>query len=196
MMMNIDALIQDMTTLHREAIPVWTQSGVQFQRDGLLKPIEENHGFNLQLWLAEDRARREDMGHSFVYQAKRDIDHFNQQRNNRMEAIDEYLEQTITLATGEHCPIHSETPGMMIDRLSILSLKSYHMGLQAVRNTADETHRQLCGQKLRVLQAQHAQLTQCLQQLLHDLVLQARTFRRYHQFKMYNDPTLNPELHG
>lgn len=195
LVMNIDALTQDITDLHHKTIPIWTESGVCCDYESILKPIAENHGFNFQLWLAEDRARREDMGHHFVYQAKREIDQHNQQRNNRMEAIDEWLEQHITLATPEHCPIHSETPGMMIDRLSILSLKLYHMGLQTVRNTADDDHRQLCTQKLRVLEAQHTQLTQCLQQLLHDLVSQTRTFRRYHQFKMYNDPNLNPELH-
>ena len=31
-------------------------------------------------------------------------------------------------------PLHSETPGMIIDRLSILSLKVYHMRLEAGRN--------------------------------------------------------------
>ncbi|PJD92395.1 MAG: hypothetical protein CK424_05665 [Legionella sp.] len=194
--MNIDTLIENITHLHRNAIQEWSTADIQLQHDGLLKLVEENHSFNFQLWRAEDRARREDMGHSFVYHAKRDIDHYNQQRNNRMEAIDGWLADTLELSSHKDCPIHSETPGMMIDRLSILSLKSYHMGLQAVRPTADDAHRQLCAQKLETLHAQHKHLTSCLQQLLKDLTLQLRTFYRYHQFKMYNDPTLNPELYS
>jgi hypothetical protein len=113
-----------------------------------------------------------------------------------MEAVDEFLATTITLSAKESCPVHSETPGMIIDRLSILSLKSYYMTAQTTRDSADEAHRQLCAQKLCILQAQHSQLSQCLRQLLQDLVLQTRTFRRYHQLKMYNDPSLNPELYS
>lgn len=194
--MNIDTLINDITKLHRDTIHEWSNGDIQLRFDGLLKLVEENHSFNFQLWRAEDRARREDMGHSFVYHAKRDIDQFNQQRNNRMEAIDEWLANTLQPSHQENCPIHSETPGMMIDRLSILSLKSYHMGVQAVRPTADDAHRQLCAQKLEILHAQHQHLTSCLRQLLKDLTLHIRTFYRYHQFKMYNDPTLNPELYS
>lgn len=194
--MNFDILLEEIQNLHQNAILRWHDGPVQIQNDGLLQLVEENHAFNFQLWQAEDRARREDKGHSFVYQAKRAIDHFNQQRNNRMEAVDEFLANTITLSVKESCPVHSETPGMIIDRLSILSLKSYYMTAQTTRDSADAAHRQLCTQKLLILQAQHRQLSQCLRQLLQDLVLQTRTFRRYHQLKMYNDPSLNPELYS
>ncbi|MGV3739778.1 MAG: DUF4254 domain-containing protein [Gammaproteobacteria bacterium] len=194
--MNIENLVQDIKRIHRDSTIRWQNSAVQIQEKEFLQLIEENHAFNFQLWQAEDRARREDMGHSFVYEAKRAIDYFNQQRNNRMEAIDDYLANTITLSVAETCPVHSETPGMIIDRLSILSLKSHYMLAQTRRETADETHRQLCTQKFRILQAQHTQLTECLQNLLQDVILQIRTFRRYHQFKMYNDPSLNPELYS
>jgi hypothetical protein len=194
--MNFDILLEEIQDLHQNAILRWHNGPVQIQNEGLLQLVEENHAFNFQLWQAEDRARREDKGHSFVYQAKRAIDHFNQQRNNRMEAVDEFLATTITLSAKESCPVHSETPGMIIDRLSILSLKSYYMTAQTTRDSADEAHRQLCAQKLCILQAQHSQLSQCLRQLLQDLVLQTRTFRRYHQLKMYNDPSLNPELYS
>ena len=194
--MNFDILLEEITDLHQTAIHRWHDGPVQIQNKGLLQLIEENHAFNFQLWQAEDRARREDKGHSFVYEAKRAIDHFNQQRNNRMEAIDEYLANIITLSVAETCPVHSETPGMIIDRLSILSLKSYHMTAQTTRAGAEESHHQLCKQKLHILHAQHSQLSLCLRQLLKDFVLQTRTFRRYHQLKMYNDPSLTPELYS
>lgn len=194
--MNFDTLIKDMTALHQDAIPLWEDAPIQHQHTGLLLLVEENHAFNFQLWQAEDRARRDDMGHSFVYQAKRAIDHFNQQRNNRMEAIDELLANMLPLSIEKSCPVHSETPGMIIDRLSILSLKSYYMTGQTIRASADEAHHELCKQKLSILHAQHTQLSQCLRSLLEDLVMQTRTFRRYYQFKMYNDPSLNPELYS
>lgn len=193
--MNIHHLVQDISRLHHAKIPIWQAAEIEITQVGLLKHVEENHAFNFQLWHAEDRARREDMGHSFVYAAKRAIDSFNQQRNNCMEAIDAWLANAITLSTAEDCPVHSETPGMIIDRLSILSLKSHYMAVQTMRPDVDETHHHLCQQKLHILRAQHQQLTGCLQDLLQDLSQQTRTFRRYHQFKMYNDPTLNPELY-
>lgn len=194
--MNFDTLLHDITCLHQDSIRLWQDAPVQIRQEGLLQLVEENHAFNFQLWQAEDRARREDMGHSFVYQAKRAIDHFNQQRNNRMEGIDEFLAKMITLSVAETCPVHSETPGMIIDRLSIISLKSHYMSAQTTRESADDAHRQLCTHKLSILHAQHAQLSKCLRSLLEDLVSQTRTFRRYHQFKMYNDPSLNPELYS
>ena len=194
--MNIPKLIEDISRLHRDSIVRWQNATIQIQEKELLRLIEENHAFNFQLWQSEDRARREDMGHSFVYEAKRAIDCFNQQRNDRMEAIDDYLAKSLTLPEANSCPVHSETPGMIIDRLSILSLKSYYMFAQTTRKNASEAHRQLCEKKFQTLELQHTQLTECLQNLLQDIVLKTRTFRRYHQFKMYNDPNLNPELYS
>lgn len=172
------------------------QNNVQDSQTHFFKLVEENFMFNYQLWHAEDRARRDDMGYEFVYHAKREIDAHNQQRNNRMEAIDTWLCNTLKPTTSSECPVHSETPGMMIDRLAILTLKSYHMMQQANRTNAADIHRENCLKKLQVLTAQQKQLTHCLDALLQETHNKTRTFQVYHQFKMYNDPTLNPELYG
>jgi hypothetical protein len=181
--------------LHKQSIVLWKENGVNFQYDAFLKLVEENHAFNFKLWHAEDRARREDMGFEFVYDAKREIDACNQQRNNRMEAMDEWLYLTLKPAHPSECPVNSESPGMIIDRLSILSLKSYHMEIQANRPDASDEHRKSCTGKLEVIHQQLNQLTHCLKQLFDDVRSKNRTFRVYHQFKMYNDPSLNPELY-
>lgn len=186
----------DVAELQRGSILHWEQHGFGLRETGCYKAIEENHGFNFQLWHAEDRARREDMGPEFVYKAKREIDHFNQQRNNRMEQIDTWVFNELEPVAPSVCPVHSETPGMMIDRLSILALKTYYMGIQATRTGVDDVHQQTCLAKLNVIHEQKTQLQQCLHQLLEDVVLKKRTFRVYHQFKMYNDPSLNPQLYS
>ncbi len=183
------------TTLHSQCIIQWKTTGVKYQYKEFLQLVEENHAFNFQLWHAEDRARRDDMGYEFVYHAKREIDFCNQQRNNRMEAMDEWLFKRLTPASPEHCPVNSESPGMIIDRLSILSLKAYHMALQTERQDVNEEHRNTCAAKLDVIHQQLDQLTLCLEQLLNEIHKKSRTFRIYHQFKMYNDPSLNPELY-
>ncbi|MFI4919089.1 MAG: DUF4254 domain-containing protein [Legionellales bacterium] len=182
------------TELHHDCILAWKATGIAYQQQGVYQLVEENHAFNYQLWHAEDKARRNDMGYEFVCHAKREIDHFNQQRNNRMEALDEWIFNALQPAPADACPVNSESPGMMIDRLSILSLKSYHMALQTERRDVDQAHRNQCQSKVGVIQQQLQQLQACLKQLLEEVVTNTRTFRVYHQFKMYNDPTLNPEL--
>lgn len=183
------------TTLHKECILQWKSNELAPEYQGFFQLVQQNHAFNYQLWHAEDRARREDMGFEFVYLAKREIDACNQQRNNRMEAMDEWLFNELKPAQPSLCPVHSESPGMIIDRLSILSLKTYHMALQVNREDVDAVHRQTCVDKLGVIQQQLEQLTSCLKELFNEVLTKKRTFRVYHQFKMYNDPTLNPELY-
>jgi len=172
----------------------WKKTGIDFTQKNLLALVEENHAFNFQLWHAEDRARRDDLGFEFVYRAKREIDHCNQQRNNRMEAMDEWLFEEMQPAPVNSCPVHSETPGMMIDRLSILALKAYHMALQLEREDVDGSHHLACKLKLEKILAQQQQLQDCLHRFLQAIHDKSQTFRVYHQFKMYNDPMLNPEL--
>lgn len=182
--------------LHQDSIIRWEKSGIQLCEQGFFALVEENHAFNYQLWHAEDRARRDDKGHEFVYLAKREIDGCNQARNNRMEAMDEWLFTHLKPEQKSPCPVHSETPGMMIDRLSILALKAYHMGLQTKRTDTTLEHQSHCGQKLQVIKNQQQQLLICLQQLVEEIIAKTRTFKVYHQFKMYNDPTLNPQLYN
>lgn len=182
--------------LQAECIIRWKESGVSFNQKAFYSLVEENHAFNYQLWHAEDNARRDDMGSEYVYRAKRAIDGFNQERNNRMEAMDAWIFNAVQPSSATDCPLHSETPGMMIDRLSILALKSYHMALQVKRQDVDDAHRERCRQKLSVIEAQLSQLSLCLQQFGEDLVAKRRTFKIYHQCKMYNDPTLNPAMYS
>jgi len=164
-------------------------SGTEF-----LQLVEENHLRNFQLWHEEDIARRDDLGSERVHQAKRAIDRFNQQRNNFIEEMDKVLVAALQPKEAG-VPRNSETPGMMIDRLSILSLKEFHMNEEAVREDASENHRATCGEKLARIIRQRADLTQCLGDLLTEVASGTKTFAVYYQFKMYNDPALNPQLY-
>lgn len=83
----------------------------------------------------------------------------------------------------------------MIDRLSILALKEYHMHEETVRTDATTEHRQKCGEKLARIRTQRSDLTECVAALLDDVIARRRTFSVYFQFKMYNDPALNPQLY-
>lgn len=84
---------------------------------------------------------------------------------------------------------------MMIDRLSILALKDYHMHEETVRPDASPQHREKCAEKLARIRVQRSDLMRCLDELLADVAAKRRTFSVYFQFKMYNDPALNPQLY-
>ncbi len=91
---------------------------------------------------------------------------------------------------------NSETIGAIVDRLSILSLKIFHMSLQTNRADATKIHRDTCVEKLKILKSQRYDLSVCLDDLVSDCIKGLRFFRQYKQFKMYNDPNLNPQIYS
>ena len=160
----------------------------------LSQKITENHYHNQQLWHAEDTARRDDNGFEHVFQAKRRIDQHNQLRNNCVEAMDNFLFVQLKLSLQPPCPHHSETPGMMVDRLAILALKIHAMTLQTKRTDTDGNHLHFCQDKLALLIQQRLDLAEALTRTLTAIQNGQLTFKRYLQVKMYNDPLLNPQL--
>jgi type IV secretory pathway TraG/TraD family ATPase VirD4 len=159
--------------------------------------IERNHRCNSLLWIAEDEARRTDVPDAEIVRRKREIDHYNQQRNDAVERIDEHVLAALTgVFYPQHARQHSETVGALIDRLSILALKIRHMRLQSLRQEAGAEHVQRCCARLAILREQRSDLAACLDRLLADARAGRVYFKVYRQFKMYNDPQLNPALYS
>ena len=172
----------------------WHQVTPAATGEGFFRLLEENHLRNFSLWHEEDVARRDDLGFEAVYKAKRNIDRFNQERNNFAEEMDKAMVATLS-PRESGAPRNSETPGMIIDRLSILALKEFHMHEETVRADASAAHREKCAEKLARIQRQRADLAGALADLVADVAAGRRTFSVYYQFKMYNDPALNPQLY-
>lgn len=191
-MLEIDNLL----TFHDMCLERWQYMPPTLEAEGFYKLVQADHADNYQLWMAEDRARRDDRGFEFVYHAKREIDRWNQARNDQIEAMDLWIFEKLSPPALGTCSVNSETPGMMIDRLSIMSLKIFHMAIQTQRAEATETHRETCRHKLGVLRTQRIMLHECLLTLISEIQSNKRTFAMYRQFKMYNDPNLNPQLYG
>jgi hypothetical protein len=159
--------------------------------------IAANHRCNGLLWGEEDRARRLDVPPDEIAASKRLIDRYNQKRNDAVEALDEQL--LAVMGGVEPDPgarLSSETAGAMVDRLSILALKIHHMRAQTRRQEAGPEHVQACTFKLERLETQRHDLMTCLDALLADVAAGRAYFKVYRQFKMYNDPALNPWLYG
>lgn len=188
------------TALHDEANAAWhAQPSLEPSASGqpLFAKIRAQHRANYELWHAEDRARVPAAQDSEVAIAKRLIDTTNQCRNDVTEQIDELLLAALpTLPQRDQAPLHSETPGLIIDRLSILSLKLYHTHEEIERVDAPPGHAERNRARLTILEAQRDDLSACLDQLWQAVCKAERRFKLYRQLKMYNDPTLNPALYN
>jgi hypothetical protein len=127
---------------------------------------------------------------------KRRIDHSNQNRTDTVEHIDDYYINIYkSVEVSENVTLNTESPAWVIDRLSILCLKIYHMQEQADRKDADDDHLKKCQQKLGILLEQQDDLSASFDQLLEDFAAGKKRIKVYRQMKMYNDDSLNPILY-
>ncbi|MHB1699143.1 MAG: DUF4254 domain-containing protein [Acidobacteriaceae bacterium] len=166
------------------------------QRDALQRAILNLHRANFDLWHEEDKARDPAATDARIATVKRAIDHLNQQRNDLVEVCDRLLLASLPSGPAPDAPLHSETPGMMLDRLSILTLKIYHTAEEVERANAPPGHAERNRERLAVLQSQREDLAACLDRLWDDVLHGRRRFKLYQQMKMYNDPSLNPAVYA
>ena len=160
--------------------------------------IYKNHQYNTLLWNEEDLARRTNVSDNEIVKNKRNIDKYNQKRNDYIEKIDEAI---ITCIPPSHkfkdnAWINSETIGSIIDRISINVLRIFHMKKQTKRKGISPSTKTECKAKLKTLNYQEFHLCTCLDELLTAIKQGKAIFKIYKQFKMYNDPNLNPYLYN
>lgn len=179
---------------------LWHETG-PIPPDDRLAPkgmTQSLHYHNYWLWHQEDEARRQDVIAEDIAAAKRLIDKHNQQRNDGIETIDLWIDNVLNVAgikPGPEVELNSETPGSMVDRLSILSLKIYHMDEQASREELTADLRDLCKIRANVLREQRHDLALALDKLFLDLRQVHKRHKVYRQYKMYNDPRFNPAIY-
>src|SRR5271155_3584623 len=104
----------------------------------LLDLVARQHRANFDLWHFEDEARAPDATEAELADVKRRVDSTNQRRNDLAEEMDRVLLawlETRGLPNAK-APLHSESPGLIIDRLSILALKIHHTRDEADREDA------------------------------------------------------------
>jgi hypothetical protein len=187
--------LNDVCRRHDEALVAWYSRVPDAMPDGgdLRALLLAQHYCNFRLWALEDEARRTSVDDAVIADVKRSIDVWNQKRNDLIERIDEQVLAGLPppdLAVAEQ---HSETVGQMIDRLSILSLKIWHMTGYASDGDNPALAAE-CAGKVAILREQRQDLERCLGRLLDACAAGKRFFKLYRQFKAYNDPRLNPVL--
>jgi hypothetical protein len=177
----------------RLADPGRPVSGAAHFEEGVWRSIEQNHRFNARLWDEEDLARRADAPDARIVASKRAMDRYEHGRDDSIEHIDEALVARIQYLTKPGARLNSETPGAMIDRLSILSLKIRAIRAQAGRTDAGPEHHRDCREKLEVLMEQREDLKRCLDELLVDCERGIAHFKVWRRFRIYGDPAPRPE---
>jgi hypothetical protein len=192
----LDALLitrmhDEMTTALHE---IEGELDIEAGADGLMALAMAQHRANFELWHEEDKARVPEVPDAEIVRVKRAIDRLNQRRNDLVEQMDVRLIES--LQQPPEAPLHSETPGLMIDRLSILALKIYHTREESHRASATTEHRARNAQRLALLMEQRQDLAGCLDALWAEVLAGTRRFKLYRQMKMYNDPELNPAVYG
>lgn len=128
------------------------------------------HKLNFDLWHHEDVVRRLGAADHEVARRKRCIDDLNARRNAAIEDLD--AELLARLRPNPDAPTHTETPGTIADRLSILALRIAHT--DTVEGASS---------RLAVLAEQFGDLSGGLEQLLGRVRDGEVGFKLYRQFK-------------
>jgi hypothetical protein len=163
-----------------------------------LASVARQHRANFDLWHVEDEARAPGATDAELAQVKRRVDSTNQRRNDLAEELDRMLLAWLAERNlpNSEAALNSETPGLIIDRLSILALKIWHTREESERAGSPQGHAERNRERLAILEEQRADLAHCLDHLWRDTLAGARRFKHYRQLKMYNDPQLNPAIYS
>jgi hypothetical protein len=138
------------------------------------------HASNRRQWDLEDVTRVPDASDSVVAGAKRAIDKLNLARHHLIQEIDAAVEAGLRQSTT--ATLATETPGMVLDRLSVLVIRIARTA-QMARSECDGA--EAYSSRLPSLQRQLSALSTALEALLDDVRAGTRRFLAYEHLKLY-----------
>jgi hypothetical protein len=194
----IEAHDVETRVLHQAAVSVAKANAGPGELTYWLDAVRRQHRANYELWHIEDEARAPGASDADLAGVKRRVDLINQLRNDLAEQLDRVLLGWLEPKglPNPAAELNSESPGLIIDRLSILALKIYHTREEAERGSAPQGHAERNLERLAILEEQRQDLAACLDALWRETLAGTRRFKLYRQLKMYNDPALNPAIYS
>ncbi|MDZ7723342.1 MAG: DUF4254 domain-containing protein [candidate division KSB1 bacterium] len=151
---------------------------------------------NFLVWHLEEMIRDKNVSAEKIPQIERAIDKNTHIRMDVLEQIDIWIDNVLTTAgvqVDENAPVHSETPANIINRLSVLCLKIYHLN-ERLRTESRDHDTNTMRIRLNILEEQRRDVAHALDELVKELRLGQKKHKVYRQFKIYNDPSFHPEL--
>lgn len=191
-------LLKEIEGIQTKLVDLWHQETPLVNKKGFLSLMVEEHLQNYLLWHEEEIARKHNVSNSELARVKESKNRLNLRRSQLIIKLDEAI---LTWMSGagiqipDGAPLNSETPGSMIDRCSIFSLKIFHMRALANRLTKESEDLQLVVRKLGDLVSQRKDLFQCLFELIEAVQQGTRRFYIYSQFNMRNDLSSTLKIH-
>lgn len=148
-------------------------------------------------WHLEDIIRDPGIDPVKGLELKRRIDKSNQHRTDVVEQLDDRIIAHFSMVVPDAgARLNSETPAWLLDRMSILILKIWHMREQTERKDVSAEHILKCQSKLDILLEQQEDMGKCFDELMEKVGSGKRKIKVYRQMKMYNDNSLNPVLYN
>lgn len=143
-------------------------------------------------WREEDRSRDPAAGDAVLAAVKRSIDASNGRRVRAVEAFDAHVVDALAAANllREEAPLHAESPGSIVDRLSVLALKLHHA--RRAEATADPAGRAAAAERVTRLEEQWTDLLGCLDRLGADVAAGRLRVKLYRQVKLYGGAAAGP----
>ena len=182
---------------HDTGADIDTPCPAEYPEGSIQQTLFAKNWIDARQWHMEDLIRDPHIDPVRGMELKRVIDRANQERTDMVEELDTYFRNLPSgVKVREDATINTESPAWALDRLSILSLKIYHMAQEVERTDVDDAHRARCRAKLDVLLEQQRDLVSAIGDLLDDIAAGRKYMKVYRQMKMYNDPTTNPVLYA
>lgn len=154
--------------------------------DELQRLIYLNIKTNKILWDLEDSARLSELGDKHVAEVKKNIDINNQSRNNLIREIDIALYKILNIVPISPDKFYSESPGMIIDRLSIISIK-LSIVQKLISLMKEEDLRSEYEEKEKILSGQIKTIGNFFDMYIEKLISKDLFFEIQQPVKIYND---------
>jgi Protein of unknown function (DUF4254) len=143
--------------------------------DGVVRLLLDLHHNNVEQWRCEDATRDVDASDATVAAAKRAIDAHNARRHGLVEAIDAALADAVQ--QDDSATPATESPAMVFDRLSVLTIR--------LHVTEAGAGREQFAERLQFLGDQLTTLQRALDGLFDEIRTGRKRFVPYQSFKLY-----------